>query len=130
MPTNTLPKPFDPTSAERGLERWRQEAAAADDDLRAWAEGFADSADGRALIDAVCGNSPYLGQIPTRELPFVRRVVTDGFDTAFADLLRTLEAECGDERNMDRLMTGLRLAKRRAALLIGMADIAGAWVLE
>ena len=130
MPTAALPKPFDPALAERGLERWRQEAAKAPEDLRDWAEAYAASPEGRALLDAVCGNSPYLGQTLTRELPFVRRVVTDGFDAAFAELLRTLEAECGDERNMDRLMTGLRLAKRRAALLIGMADIAGAWVLE
>jgi len=131
MPTNTLPKPFDPTSAERGLERWRQEAAgAADDDVRAWAEGFAASADGRALIDAVCGNSPYLGQSLTRDIAFVRRIMTDGYDRAFADLLRGVEEECGEERSIDRLMTALRIAKRRAALLIALADITGAWVLE
>ncbi|MGY0832535.1 bifunctional [glutamine synthetase] adenylyltransferase/[glutamine synthetase]-adenylyl-L-tyrosine phosphorylase [Azospirillum argentinense] len=136
--TTTLPKPFDTALAERGLERWRAEAAnAADNDgdstgdaLRAWAEAYADSAEGRALIDAVCGNSPYLGQILTRELPFVREMVTRGYDDAFATLLRRLEADCAEERNIDRLMTALRIAKRRAALLIAIADITGAWELE
>lgn len=133
--TTTLPKPFDTALAERGLERWRAEAANAaddtsDDDLGAWAEAYADSAEGRALIDAVCGNSPYLGQILTRELPFVREMVSEGYDAAFAALLRRLEEDCAEERNIDRLMTALRVAKRRAALLIAMADITGAWELE
>lgn len=131
MPTTTLPKPFDPALAERGLERWRQEAAgAADETVRAWAQAYADSADGRALIDAVCGNSPYLGQSLTRELPFLHRVLTDGYDAAFADLLRGVEADGAEERNTDRLMTTLRVAKRRAALLIALADITDAWTLE
>ncbi len=131
MPTTTPPKPFDPALAERGLERWRQEAAgAADEEVRAWAEAYADSAEGQALIDAVCGNSPYLGQSLTRELPFLRRALTDGFDAAFADLLRGVEADCVEERNTDRLMTTLRIAKRRAALLIALADITDAWTLE
>ncbi|MBP2294197.1 bifunctional [glutamine synthetase] adenylyltransferase/[glutamine synthetase]-adenylyl-L-tyrosine phosphorylase [Azospirillum rugosum] len=131
MPTTTLPKPFDPALAERGLERWRQEAAgAADEEVRAWAEAYADSAEGRAVIDAVCGNSPYLGQSLTRELPFLRRALTDGFDAAFADLLRGVEADSAEERNTDRLMTTLRIAKRRAALLIALADITDRWTLE
>ncbi len=130
MPTVTLPKPFDPAQAERGLERWLQEAAKAPDALRGWAEAYARSPEGRALIDAVCGNSPYLGHSLTREPAFVQRVVTEGYDAVFDDLLRTLEAELGEERSTDRLMAGLRIAKRRAALLIALADIAGAWELE
>ncbi|WP_448205778.1 bifunctional [glutamine synthetase] adenylyltransferase/[glutamine synthetase]-adenylyl-L-tyrosine phosphorylase [Azospirillum sp. sgz302134] len=131
MPIITPPKPFDSALAKMGLERWRQEAAnATDASLRAWAEEYADAADGRALIDALCGNSPYLGQSLTRELPFVRRIVTEGYDGAFAGLLQTLEAEYGEERDTDRLMTALRVAKRRAALLIAMADITDAWELE
>ena len=131
MPATTLPRPFDSALADRGLERWRQEAAgAADAEVRAWAEAYADSADGRALIAAVCGNSPYLGQSLTRELPFLRRVATDGYDAAFAELLRGVEADGAEERDTDRLMTTLRVAKRRAALLIALADITGRWTLE
>ncbi|XKH34967.1 hypothetical protein ACIU1J_01270 [Azospirillum doebereinerae] len=125
-----LPKAFDAAQAALGLERWRQQAAAAEPELRTWAAGFADSTPGRTLIEALCGNSPYLGHALTRELPFVRSVAEDGFDASFAALLTALETEHAGERAMDRLMTGLRLAKRRAALLIAMADIAGAWTLE
>ncbi|RUQ75249.1 bifunctional [glutamine synthetase] adenylyltransferase/[glutamine synthetase]-adenylyl-L-tyrosine phosphorylase [Azospirillum doebereinerae] len=125
-----LPKAFDAAQAALGLERWRQQAAAAEPELRTWAAGFADSTPGRTLIEALCGNSPYLGHALTRELPFVRSVAEDGFDASFAALLTALETEHAGERAMDRLMTGLRLAKRRAALLIAMADIAGIWTLE
>lgn len=127
----TFPQPFDPAQAALGLERWRQQAASsADPDLKGWAEGFADSAPGRALIDAVCGNSPYLSLNLSRELPFVRRVVEDGFAPTFDRLMTALETEHAQERSIDRLMSALRIAKRRAALLIALADITGAWTLE
>ncbi|WP_431855175.1 bifunctional [glutamine synthetase] adenylyltransferase/[glutamine synthetase]-adenylyl-L-tyrosine phosphorylase [Azospirillum sp.] len=125
-----LPKPFDPAQAQLGRERWREEAAKGGPELAAWAEAFAADPAGAALIDAVCGNSPYLGQSLTRELPFVRRTLEDGFDTAFPALMADLERDFAAERDMDRLMTGLRIAKRRAALLIGLADITGSWTLE
>ncbi|HYG91782.1 MAG TPA: bifunctional [glutamine synthetase] adenylyltransferase/[glutamine synthetase]-adenylyl-L-tyrosine phosphorylase [Azospirillum sp.] len=125
-----LPKPFDLAQAQLGRERWREEAAKGGPELAAWAEAFAADPAGRALIDAVCGNSPYLGQSLTRELPFVRRTMEDGFDATFAALMGDLERELRVERDMDRLMAGLRIAKRRAALLIGLADITGAWTLE
>ncbi|CAO3414938.1 bifunctional [glutamine synthetase] adenylyltransferase/[glutamine synthetase]-adenylyl-L-tyrosine phosphorylase [Azospirillum endophyticum] len=124
-----LPKPFDTAQAALGMERWRQQAAAAEPETRAWAEAFAASEPGRALVEAVCGNSPYLGHSLTRELPFVRRVMEDGFDDGFAALIASLHAEHDEEKSMDRLMAGLRIAKRRAALLIALADIVGAWPL-
>ncbi|WP_372397413.1 bifunctional [glutamine synthetase] adenylyltransferase/[glutamine synthetase]-adenylyl-L-tyrosine phosphorylase [Azospirillum sp. HJ39] len=124
-----LPKPFDAAQAALGLERWRQQAAAAEPETRAWAEAFAESEPGRALVEAVCGNSPYLGHGLTRELPFVRKTMEDGCDATFAALIAALHAEHDEERSMDRLMAGLRVAKRRAALLIALADIAGVWPL-
>ncbi|MFD1627309.1 bifunctional [glutamine synthetase] adenylyltransferase/[glutamine synthetase]-adenylyl-L-tyrosine phosphorylase [Azospirillum griseum] len=131
LATASFPRPFDPEQAALGRERWLQQAAAATDPgLKEWAEGFAASAMGRALIDAVCGNSQYLRQSLTRELAFVRRIVEDGVDATFAALMASLEKEYGQERAIDRLMTGLRVAKRRAALLIALADIAGLWTLE
>ncbi|MGQ9367774.1 bifunctional [glutamine synthetase] adenylyltransferase/[glutamine synthetase]-adenylyl-L-tyrosine phosphorylase [Azospirillum sp. ST 5-10] len=130
VPPDRLPKPFDAAQAERGMERWRADVAAGDAGLRAWALSFADAPEGRALIAAVCGNSPYLAMSLTREHAFVRRLVTDGFDATFAALIETLERELAEERSTDRLMTELRVAKRRAALLIAIADIAGAWTVE
>ena len=130
MPITVPPKPFDPAQAERGLERWRQEAANADPALRDWAVAFADTSEGRALLNGVCGNSPYLGFILTREPAFVKRMMEDGFEATFTDLLAELERDLAEERSTDRLMEALRIAKRRAALLIGLADITNNWPLE
>ncbi|WP_029007709.1 bifunctional [glutamine synthetase] adenylyltransferase/[glutamine synthetase]-adenylyl-L-tyrosine phosphorylase [Azospirillum halopraeferens] len=123
----TLPRPFDPARAEHGQERWRQEAAGKDPALRDWALAFADDPAGRALIDAVCGNSPHLALSLTREHAFMRRLMAEGFDATFAALLAELEADLAGERNVDRLMAELRIAKRRAALLIAVADITRTW---
>ncbi|WP_207458072.1 bifunctional [glutamine synthetase] adenylyltransferase/[glutamine synthetase]-adenylyl-L-tyrosine phosphorylase [Azospirillum sp. SYSU D00513] len=129
MPLAVPPKPFDTAQAANGLERWRQEAAGTAPELRDWALAFADSAEGRALLDGVCGNSPYLGFILTRELAFMKRLVEDGYNATFAALMAELERDRAEERSTDRLMAALRVAKRRAALLIGLADITRSWPL-
>ena len=128
--TDRLPAPGDDARAGRGLESWREAAAAAEPSLATFAVEIADSAEGRRLIEAVTGNSPYLGLSLTRDLAFARRLLTEGFEDCFAGLLAELKAEYESETDIARLMTGLRLAKRRAALLIGVADICGAWALE
>ena len=128
--TDRLPAPGDPARAARGLESWRDAAAMAEPDLAVFARELAESPEGRRLLDAITGNSPYLGLSLTRDLPFARRLLTDGFDVTFKALMAEVKAAYGEETDINRLMTGLRLAKRRAALLIGLADIAGAWALE
>ena len=130
--TDRLPAPADTARAARGLESWREAAAAATADpaLSAFALGVADSPEGRRLIESVAGNSPYLGLSLTRDLGFAHRLLSRGFDAGFAGLLAELKEAYGAETDMAKLMTGLRLAKRRAALLIGLADMAGAWELE
>ena len=128
--TDRLPPPADPGRAARGLETWREAAAAAEPELSAFALALAGCPDGRRLIDSVTGNSPYLGLSLTRDLAFARALWEDGFDAGFSQLLADLKAEYGEETDIARLMAGLRLAKRRAALLIGVADMTGAWSLE
>ena len=128
--TDRLPPPADTARAARGLESWREAAATADPALAAFAHAVAESPGGRRLIESVTGNSPYLGLSLTRDLVFAQRLFAAGFDATFAGLLAELVAEYGAETDIAKLMTGLRLAKRRAALLIGIADMAGAWTLE
>ncbi len=125
-----LPAPGDAARAARGLDSWRDAAAAADPELAGFARAFAETPGGRRLIESVTGNSPYLGLSLTRDLPFARRLFTEGFDACFAGVLEELKRQYAGETDLAKLMTGLRLAKRRAALLIGIADIACAWALE
>jgi glutamate-ammonia-ligase adenylyltransferase len=111
------------------LDRWREAAAATGDQglIRFASEMVADSRS-RGLLEAVFGNSPYLGQSLLLELPFVRDLVAQGLDGTFAALLSALRtAPVGRD---DETMRLVRTAKRRTALLVGLADIAGAWSLD
>ncbi|WP_328702865.1 bifunctional [glutamine synthetase] adenylyltransferase/[glutamine synthetase]-adenylyl-L-tyrosine phosphorylase [Arenibaculum pallidiluteum] len=127
----SLPRPGDLQAAALGLTHWHEQADRLDDaELRAFARSFAEAPHGRAVLEAVFGNSPYLSQSLVREIAFARRLVEDGPDDAFGALLREQEAQCRGVEDTDRLMEVLRVTKRRAALLIALADIGGAWPLE
>lgn len=127
---DSFPRPADPQLAALGLERWFEAAESAGPEAAAFARGLAETPDGAALLAAVLGNSPYLAQALVREQAFLKELLESGCDAAFAGLLRDLWDGYGDGTDTDRLMRGLRIAKRRAALLIGIADIAGLWPLE
>jgi [glutamine synthetase] adenylyltransferase / [glutamine synthetase]-adenylyl-L-tyrosine phosphorylase len=123
----SLPRPADPAAAARGFEHWTERAARAEDaGVREFAEAFASSPEGRRALEAVFGNSPYLTQSLVLDLPFAKRLFEQGCDAVFPALLEELR----EERDTARLMAALRIAKRRAALLIALADIGGLWPLE
>ncbi|GGL60810.1 hypothetical protein [Wenxinia marina] len=101
------PRPFDP---ERGAD-----ASAA----------FADQPpEVRELIAGAAGCSPYLAGLLSREAEWIRPALEAPEDALADELVRIAELPAGD------LPDGLRQAKRRAALLAALADLAGAWPLE
>lgn len=84
---------------------------------------------GEQLTEAIFGNSPYLSQSAAREHEFFARVLEYGAENALAGITAEMAAlDVLEERA--GLMAGLRLAKRRLALLAAAADIAGEWELE
>ncbi|MBM3542449.1 MAG: glutamine-synthetase adenylyltransferase, partial [Alphaproteobacteria bacterium] len=108
-----------------GRARWREAAEASGDAAlaRFAAEADADRV-AAALLDAVFGNSPYLGQALIHEVAFVRDLAAAGPEVSFANLIAALEAGGIETAPEADAMRALRQAKRRAALLIGLADIA------
>jgi glutamate-ammonia-ligase adenylyltransferase len=124
-----LPKPANPDRAKAGLTRLR-ESLAQDEARSSFLVGLESEPAGRALLDAVFGNSPYLGRCLALEMDSLRAFLADGPDTAFAALMADTEQSLDRETSQSRVMTGLRHAKRRAALIAGLADIAGLWPLE
>ncbi len=128
--TDRLPEPADAARAARGLESWQDAAAAAEPALAAFAHAIAGCPQGRRVISSLAGNSPYLGLSLTRDIVFAERLFTQGFEPAFAALMAEVKDRFDAETDIAKLMSGLRLVKRRAALLIGLADICGAWTLE
>jgi len=87
---------------------------------------FADlSPELRALLHGTAGCSPYLHGLMAREADWLRTALTLNADTGFAAVLAAVKALSEDD-----LANGLRQAKRRAALLIALADLGGIWTLE
>jgi glutamate-ammonia-ligase adenylyltransferase len=131
--TTAFPAPADPAQAIRGLERWN-EADHPNPDLGVFARSLIEYPPGKAMLESVFGNSPFLTQCCLREVAFLRSILERGPDATFAELLDALNQQCRDadgDAAMDTasLMRALRVAKRRAALLIGLADIADRWPL-
>ena len=89
---------------------------------------LAADAAGHRLLASLFGNSPFLTHSALREPDLLRRLVQQGAEATFAELLAGLNRDLTAARD-DRasLMRFLRIAKRRTALLVAIADMAGWW---
>ncbi|MBM2291058.1 glutamine-synthetase adenylyltransferase [Sulfitobacter pseudonitzschiae] len=104
---NRIPRPFDP---DRGAEA----RARVHDVTPEQAE----------LLAGTAACSPYLAGLIEKEADWIAQALQDP-DAALADTLQTVAAlEQAD------LMSGLRQAKRRVALLTALADLGEVWPLE
>jgi len=114
------PVAADPQAASRLLDRVAEQG-------RAQAR-FA-SGPGRALLESLGGNSPYLADLAVRELSCLRLMARLGPDQMVARILAELGAASpGTAR--PALARMLRQAKRQAALVIAVADLGGVWKLD
>lgn len=77
------------------------------------------------LLAGAAGCSPYLADLMTQEGDWLREALIQAPETAVALELALLEGQ-----TLDKLAPGLRRAKRRVALLAGLADLGGVWPLE
>ncbi len=90
---------------------------------------FLKTAEGRALIEALGGNAPYLADLAMHESGCLIDVARNGPGPVFEAVLAALCA-CDFGAPRAAIIRELRLAKRRAALAIAIADIAEAWPVE
>jgi len=118
----SIPLPGTPDRALLGFER----LAAGPSGLKQVAE----RADGRQLLAAVFGSSPFLSQLLQTESDIAEAFLAQDAGSVLADLMAGLEAEAAAEGDGNRMARALRRARRRAALVIALADIAGQWDLE
>ncbi|HZT89870.1 MAG TPA: bifunctional [glutamine synthetase] adenylyltransferase/[glutamine synthetase]-adenylyl-L-tyrosine phosphorylase, partial [Stellaceae bacterium] len=126
---DALPRPADTHLLTLGLDAWREALAQSGDATAHAALAWGESEAGRALLAAVFGNSPFLTGVAVKEWRFLLRLITEGPDRVFAELLTDSEtAEHGEDRAA--LMRRLRIARRRMALLAAVADFTSAWTLE
>jgi glutamate-ammonia-ligase adenylyltransferase len=116
------PLPGDPLQARMGFER----TAGGPASLRHLAE----SAGGHALLAAVFGNSPFLSQLLHSEPDVLEAFLAQDPAHVLSDLKGRLTAAAEASGDSAALARNLRRARRRAALLIALADIAGRWEVE
>ncbi|HZT17904.1 MAG TPA: bifunctional [glutamine synthetase] adenylyltransferase/[glutamine synthetase]-adenylyl-L-tyrosine phosphorylase [Dongiaceae bacterium] len=116
-----LPLPGDGERARLGFEKIAGGPAVLQE--------LADSGQGRALLNAVFGNSPFLSQLMESEPGIVEAFLAQDPSAVLADLVAGLAVH-GADGDPARVMRALRQARRRVALLVALADICGQWSLE
>ncbi|MBF0129784.1 MAG: bifunctional [glutamine synthetase] adenylyltransferase/[glutamine synthetase]-adenylyl-L-tyrosine phosphorylase [Alphaproteobacteria bacterium] len=128
---DVLPRPADVERARRGMERWNEAAGQiADPADAAFAASLPDDSRGRALLEALFGNSAFLSRCVAQEPAFTCELLREGPEAAFSRMLSALREDLWAETDTSRVMRLLRVAKRRAALAIAVADIGGVWGLD
>ncbi|MGH6980105.1 MAG: bifunctional [glutamine synthetase] adenylyltransferase/[glutamine synthetase]-adenylyl-L-tyrosine phosphorylase, partial [Stellaceae bacterium] len=128
---SALPAPAAARQAEVGLSRWHDAAATTEDaaladEMRALAASEA----GQRLLAAVFGNSPFLGQICVNEPETLLKLVKIGPDDTFAEIMDGLNRERDSLTERQAVMRALRVARKRVALTVAVADLAARWPLE
>ena len=123
------------TNAEQEFvhwERWTEAAARAQDDtLAAFAAAAREDPVVGRLLAAVFGNSPFLSQCLISDQGFARELLQSGPDEALSRTMAvTADRSSLGRENVEQAKRRLREAKHRAALTIGIADIAGTWSLQ
>jgi glutamate-ammonia-ligase adenylyltransferase len=112
-----LPAPYD-----------RARAALALESIAEGEGGYAPPPAARAVFEAGFGNSPFLARLAVRERDLLPVLVARGPRALLEGIVRDALAAATAE-DLKAAMVALRRAKRRAALTIALADIAGLWDL-
>ncbi|MBO1075343.1 bifunctional [glutamine synthetase] adenylyltransferase/[glutamine synthetase]-adenylyl-L-tyrosine phosphorylase [Roseomonas marmotae] len=116
-----LPPPFDQAAAERCIEAFSAKGPKE--------RQFAETAQGKAVLGALAGHSPYLAELAERESATLLRFVDRGADAAFDMALDPL-SRADPEAARPAVAALLRQAKRQAALIVALADLAQQWPLD
>ena len=124
-----LPHNYDANKAATGLERWLGNIKN-NNELSIFCNDFVNSKKGPSLLNAIFGNSPYLSQSMLREHGFFKSICINGLDASFNKILVDINKLHSIKIDEASLMSSLRIAKRRAALLIAIADITKNWDLN
>jgi len=115
------PSPYDKTAAARLVENVRGIGRAEAD--------LTDMPHVLSMLRSLGGNSPYLAELAIAEFSVLLRFVAEGPDAVAADILFQLQ-HIRPEVSRSTLAAALRRAKRKIALLAGIADIGGLWPLD
>ena len=125
-----LPRPFDQDRLRRGYERLNETLSSSETITAQDAEtlaGFLAHDDMAAMLGCLFGNSPYLTRSVLKEPNVLLDAYLQGFDNCLDQILSPLAAPPPQQATTAETMALLRGVKRRAALLIAMAELARSW---
>ena len=124
------PTPGNPERAAVGLKKWSDAARALTPGPdRDFAEYFPTSGAGAAMLRCICAASPFLERCAIADQGFVRDLWERGPDRCVDETVAKLLALSIDIPERD-VGLALRQARRRVALAVALADIAGSWSLR
>ena len=118
----------DPEPVRVGRERWSESVVALKDEGTEALAGLIDDANFGELMDGIFCHSPFLTREMLKELVFTGTLSELGPDAALQLVWEGIDALDPYGKQAD-IMKELRVAKRRASLVIALADIAGLWDL-
>lgn len=128
--TPNLPRSSDEERIARGFERLSEAADDADDTAtQRFVADLPANTQIHRLLSGVFGNSAFLTQCLAREIAFAPVIFGQGADAAYDSVIADLQTLPPGTSSKD-VDIALRRAKRRVALTIGLADLAGVWPLE
>jgi glutamate-ammonia-ligase adenylyltransferase len=129
----SLPPIANAERARIGIERWLETAARnknktlADFMLHVCQADHHTGTHLRSLLESTFGGSPFLTLCACKVPSVVKMCAEHGFDKAYAQIMSDTWAAVEAETDRKAAMKYLRDAKTSLALLIALADIAGAW---
>ena len=82
------------------------------------------------VLGAVFSNSRFLSQCATSDPEFLDVLLERGPDTGLSAVVDDVKDSLHREPDRAVLMAGLRVARKRVALLVALADVTGLWSLE
>ena len=124
-----LPSAGQPEKADIGIERLL-ERTKSDKAQTDFVNTLTGDPNGRRLLDAIFGNSDFLGQCLLHETGFLQNLLALGPDVTFRTVLSSLQPLLTADEGQEQVMAALRRARRRVAFLIFIADISGMWSLQ
>ena len=114
----SIPLPSSSKRAERVRQVWLSNASD-----RKSCQFILDQQHGSKLFDAISGNSPYLSRIIEQEADFALWLFQNGPEKTLNNIFERLDAWPDRDVVTHEFMAFLRKEKKKAALVIAVADI-------
>ena len=122
-------RPHNPAWAEAGWADFRS-ALESLEGGSSFLERLDTSEEAKSILSSLFGNAPYLRRLAVRDPMAVKTFLETPSDESFGRVLDDLRQGFAGDIDTGEAMRVLRRGKARAALLIALADISGAWELE